>query len=171
MENGGGNMQFRDVLLHYFSRLCNIKLNIERKYKTLHESSAELYTNLIWFQFVRDRAFRLEEIFEEINDENILNDKAFLLPEDKRYPGCEDGKPYKVIKYRNIYIPIYDDDYGQQDFAIVNGKEISGGCFNLFSYQEFIDAVDCYLQESYLKDEYDMNKELSALFPESEEDK
>ena len=168
---GANNFGFRDILLEYHLRLARIKLDIDRGDKSLLETSDTRYVNLKWFQYIRDNAFNYDDFIEEIRDKRTLNRKEFRLSKSQRCPGCEDGKPYKAIKYRNVLIPIYDDDYGQQDFAVINGEEISGGCYNFNSHIEFINYVDYMLEKKYLRNEYDMHKEVEELYPEINDDR
>ena len=165
------NFEFRDILLEYHFRLNVIKTRIERGEESLLETSQERYINLKWYQFIRDMAFDKEEYLQLIKDKRTLNRKEFLLPEDKRCPGCEDGRPYMIIKYREVLIPGYDDDYGQQDFAVIFGEDVSGGAYNFFSFIEFINHVDYMLEKKFLVDDYDMKSELKELYPELDEEK
>ena len=154
-------MEFKDILAEYCFNLTRIKSDIERGDTSLFNTKDARRINLTWFHYYRDLILKYEDYIEEIRDKRTLNRKEFRLSESQRCPGCDDGKPYKVIKYRNVLIPIYDDDYGQQDFTVIFGKEISGGCYNLYSYLEFINHVDYELEKKYLNNEYDMIKELS----------
>ena len=152
-------MTFTDILIEYCFNLTRIKSDIERNTTSQVDSQSALRINLDWFRYLRNQLLDYTDYIEEISDKRTLNRKEFLLPESKRCPGCDDGKPYKVLKYRNVLIPIYDDDYGQQDFTIIFDKEISGGSYNLYSYIEFINYVDYELQNRFLNNEYDMFKE------------
>ena len=155
----GEELTFKNDLIEYCFNLTRIKSDIERSLTSQADSQSALRINLDWFRYVRNQLLDYADYVEEIRDQRTLNRKEFRLPESQRCPGCDDGKPYKVIKYRNVLIPIYDDDYGQQDFAVIFGKEISGGCYNYYSYIEFINYVDYELQKRFLNDEYNMFKE------------
>jgi len=155
-------MTFKDILIEYYFNLTRIKRDIDKSTTSQVDSESALRTNISWFRYIRDQLLDYDDYIEEIRDKRTLNKKEFRLPESKRCPGCDDGKPYKVLRYRNVLIPIYDDDYGQQDFTVVFDKEISGGCYNFNSYIEFINCVDYELQNMFLNDEYDMfKKEIS----------
>ena len=65
--------------------------------------------------------------------------------------GCklEEGKEYEfkfplvgILSYNGEDIPVYDDDFGQQDFCMYHGKSISGGAYNLFPESEFIAHIE-----------------------------
>lgn len=154
-------MEFKDILTEYCFKLTIIKRDIDRGDKSSFNTKEARYINLTWFQFVRNDYVDIEQYIQTITDKRTLNRKEFRLPESQRCPGCDDGKPYKVIKYRNVMIPVYDDDYGQQDFTVLFGKEISGGCYNHYSYLEFINYVDYELEKKYLNNEYNIIEELS----------
>lgn len=152
-------LTFENDLLEYCFNLTRIKFDIDRNEKSQRDNQSALRINLDWFRYIRNQLLDYTDYIEEISDKRTLNRKEFLLPESKRCPGCDDGKPYKVIKYRKVLIPIYDDDYGQQDFAVVFGKEISGGSYNHYAYMQFIDCVDYELQNRFLNGEYNMFEE------------
>lgn len=156
----GEKLTFKDDLLEYYFNLTRIKSDIERSVTSQVDSQNSLRINLHWFRYIRNQLLDYDDYIEEIRDKRTLNRKEFRLPESQRCPGCDDGKPYKVIKYRDILIPIYDDDYGQQDFAVVFGKVISGGSYNYYSYIEFINCVDYELEQQYIDDKYDMESEI-----------
>ena len=162
---------FRDALLEYYYHLASMRNDMKRDELPEKELSHRRYMNMDWFHWIRQHAFEKTDIYIEIKDKRILNKKEFLLPEDERCPGCDDGKPYRAIKYRDHIIPIYDDDYGQQDFAKVCGQTISGGSYNFLSEWEFMDALDYQLQQDFLNEKYDMHQEITDLFPEWKENK
>lgn len=39
-------------------------------------------------------------------------------------------EPFKILDYRGISVPLYFDDYGQQIYAVINGKEYGFGSYN-----------------------------------------
>lgn len=158
--------EFRDLLSHYFFNLSRIRYDLDKKELIYDEAKKLLYQNISWMHEIKRYAYSKEDLYEEIKDKRVLNRKEFLLPEDKRCPGCIDGKPFYVIKYRNIMIPVYDDDYGQQDFAIVLGETVSGGSYNFCAAEEFCDCLDRKLEYQYLENKYDMKAEIDALYPE-----
>lgn len=160
------SIEFRDLLLEYHFILMSSKRRAEHVNEDESVLLNRLYVNREWFHYMRRHLFNDEDIFEIITDKRRLGNKRFLLDEKHRCPGCEDGKPFKIIKYRGIDIPVYDDDYGQQDFAVIDGKIVSGGSYNFFADDEFIGYVDIMLEDKYLKNEYDMYAEIKALYPE-----
>ena len=163
------NFGFRHLLLEYYFILSSSQSKFEHKLMDEDTLDERLYVNLEWFHYLRSQLFKEEEVFKVIKDRRILNKKMFLLPEKQRCPGCDDGRPFKIIRYRNIDIPVYDDDYGQQDFAVINGEEISGGSYNFFAHEEFMNYVDRMLEKKYLEDDYNMHYEIIKLFPEWKE--
>ena len=98
-------MTFTDILIEYCFNLTRIKSDIDRSTTSQVDSQSALRTNLDWFRYLRNQVLDYTDYIEEMNDKRTLNRKEFLLPESKRCPGCDNGKPYKVIKYRNVLIP------------------------------------------------------------------
>ena len=47
-------------------------------------------------------------------------------------------EPVAVLEYDDEIIPIYNDDYGQQEFIRYRDKEFSGGAYNMFPEEDFI---------------------------------
>jgi hypothetical protein len=50
--------------------------------------------------------------------------------------------PYKLLLYRQEKIPVYSDDYGQQDFIVYKGKAFYGGPYNFCADNDFCSFVD-----------------------------
>lgn len=161
---------FLDVLVEYYHFLDIIKYSDQFKKDKSDKQDIirdRLRINSGWLRFMQHNYFLgkdRKKLYRVYRSDKILNKKCFRLKEDERCVGCEDGKPYKVIKYRNILLPIYIDDYGQQDFTIINDKTICGGAYNLESDLYFISKVDDMLEKQFMNDEYDMRKEILDLY-------
>lgn len=48
----------------------------------------------------------------------------------------------EILCYRGKEIPVYNDDYGQQMYAIYEGKILSGGAYNFAAEFDFCDMID-----------------------------
>ena len=156
-------LNFRELLLEYYFILCGTKEQFARNMCSKEEFNARRYVNMEWFHCSREYLPE-KAVFSKCKEKRKLSRKKFLLPEDQRCPGCEDGKPLYILKYRGLDIPVYDDDYGQQEFAYFDGKSISGGCYNFFAEYEFISYIDHYLENKYLEGTYDIHKEIEDLY-------
>lgn len=155
--------KFWNILGQYYHMLCFNKRDLDLGDITEKEFLTRNYINMEWFHEMIYSMLSLRDYARISRDEKKLRLKKFRLSDKERCPGCDDGKPYKVITYRGFDIPVYNDDYGQQDFAIFMGKCISGGAYNLFSDQEFMSYVDHYLEKLFIDNEYDMHEEITRL--------
>lgn len=68
--------------------------------------------------------------------EALIKEHNIQIKEDKNFPVCG------IMSYRGEYIPVYDDDSGQQEFIIYNDKEICGGSYNLYPQEVFCQEID-----------------------------
>ena len=53
--------------------------------------------------------------------------------------------PFAILNYRGQEVPIYIDDYGQQEYMVFQGKEYSGGAYNFECRKDFCCIIDDYL--------------------------
>ena len=65
-----------------------------------------------------------------------VTDKA-LYHDDKIHDElCE------ILCYKGKEIPVYNDDYGQQIYAVYEGKILPGGAYNFAAELDFCDMID-----------------------------
>lgn len=134
-------MEFADVLEIYEMFLKRI-----RRFKKAGAFSEEYLEgmrrqNFIWFQDLSLQTSGKE--WRELEGiEEVVKDYEF-----------EGELPYRLILYRGVILPIYRDDYGQQDFTVIRNRVISGGSYNSFAVDEFIYEVDKILEEEFLTEE------------------
>jgi len=55
---------------------------------------------------------------------------------DPQFPLCG------LLEYRGQVVPMYDDDYGQQVFAVFRGRDLVGGTYNLLYCESFMSEID-----------------------------
>ena len=65
-----------------------------------------------------------------------------LSPEEVSQYSNQSCPLYSIIKYRDQIIPVYNDDYGQQMYAVFRGRELSGGSYNFNYIDAFLPTVD-----------------------------
>lgn len=116
------------------------------------------YMRGIYTQIERDAALRAEfSAWFDINLYEYQDARGYTL----RKPTAEDRKQYDnqpgfplhaILIYRNHEIPMYDDDAGQQVFAIYNNETISGGAYNLSYCETFANTLDSYFDQEYLQE-------------------
>ena len=132
-------MKFDDVLDLYEFNLFNIKVFRERKFYSEDYIEGMIRQNFSWFEaMARECPSRYQQVV--VKDSEDLEDYRF-----------ENQLPFKFILYRGEKIPVYDDDYGQQDFAVIRGKVVSGGTYNLMAPDEFVYYMDQVLEREFLE--------------------
>lgn len=47
-----------------------------------------------------------------------------------------------LLDYRGQVVPMYDDDHGQQVFAVFRGRDLAGGTYNMWYCDSFISEID-----------------------------
>lgn len=135
---------FRRLLSAHVNRICSLG----RKFLRGVVSERE-----------RDLLFNAEEVcwldtVSALKPELPPHDVAFpeeLSDADRRRYDTQKGCAFcGVLRYRGAEVPLYDDDAGQQVFAVLDGETIGGGSFNLFYCDEFERAVDLRLDRAIL---------------------
>lgn len=61
--------------------------------------------------------------------------------DEKGIPLCYD-EPYAILEYRDNIFPIYSDEYGQQDYIVIDDRIVGGGAYNFYAEYDFIKAID-----------------------------
>ena len=51
-------------------------------------------------------------------------------------------EPVSILEYRGEEIPVYCDDYGQQEFIIYKGNIYNGGAYNITAEYDFCAFID-----------------------------
>lgn len=68
--------------------------------------------------------------------------------ENKEYAlGEEKELPVRILHYRGYDTPIYFDDYGQQEFIVIDGKTYGGGAYNTLCEYDFCMIIDRIIDE------------------------
>ena len=132
-------MKFEDILDFYECNLFNIKQFKERKFYSDDYIEGMLRQNLKWFRVM---ASQCPSRYKEVSV------RKGAKVEEYRF---ENQLPFKFIVYRGEKIPVYDDDYGQQDFAVIRGQVVSGGAYNFMSAEEFVYYMDEVLEREFLE--------------------
>lgn len=132
-------MKFNDILAFYEFNLFNIKQFRKRKLYNEDYIEGMMRQNFTWFE---NLASQYPNRYKEVS---VKNDKNL---EKYRF---EDQLPFKFVLYRGEKIPVYDDDYGQQDFAVIRGQVVSGGAYNFMSAEEFVYYMDRVLEQEFLE--------------------
>jgi hypothetical protein len=137
-------MEAGKALTIYDNNLYNYVVRHRRGLITDETFNALRYANLQW----------LQDILEEHDDLYTETAKPDLDEETvAKYDTQKDKFPLcSVIRYRDIEIPCYDDDYGQQVFAVIDGNDVSGGAYNFAYPIEFVHAADYFLERKRIEE-------------------
>ena len=84
-----------------------------------------------------------------IEDEDIFKCRNPTKHEIKKYKIEGNFPVVGILEYRDELIPVYNDDYGQQEFIIYKNKEISGGSYNYFPEYTWMYEIDSYLEKEF----------------------
>lgn len=65
-----------------------------------------------------------------------------MSEEQQKQYAREDMPLAYLLVYDGETIPVYSDDYGQQDVMVWNGHEVGGGCYNINAATDFCYYID-----------------------------
>lgn len=103
-----------------------------------------------WNAFIDGAFYLFQNIKREIDFEPQVDDpteeerQKYFLAQYKEYPTG-------ILRYRNQEVPIYVDDYGQQEYMVFQGKEYAGGSYNFACRQDFCCMIDDVLDKTVSK--------------------
>ena len=139
----------------YNDQIQWIRYHARNQYRSLDWCIGALKINLNWLIYLSqsDRIFGY--IIVPLQDLSIETRREY------KHPVM--GDVIKILYYRGKFIPIYNDDYGQQEVAIIDGQEHGAGAYNFFSDGEFMDIVD-------YNEYYALEKEISGYYKKDEEE-
>ena len=140
-------LDFQYLINMYQGNLCNLVARKDRGLITQEEYEAELRMNRLWFSdiayFCRTFTIRKDdEITQEERDEYEplgKNDNGYVM--DLIY----------IIDYRGQKIPVFCDDYGQQDICWFAGEWWGGGAYNFNPENDFCSFADSYIEDMLIK--------------------
>ena len=131
-------MEFNDVLTAYAMQLATIKRFSQIGAYSEDYLLGRRVANFYWLQDMINFTGRDYVERTNVSDEEL-----------KQYEFDGDW-PYKLIEYRGEVIPVFYDDYGQQDYVVIRGEVCSGGSYNLNALDEFMYEMDIVLEREYL---------------------
>lgn len=137
----------------YENQVDWIRYHARNQYQSLDWCLGALRVNHFWLRQVCED--------ERLYEHEVVSYKELSFAEREQYKHPEFGDVLKILYYRDRVIPIYDDDYGQQDVAIIDGVIQGAGAYNFFSVEEFMDMVD-------LNEYYALEKEISSYYKKDE---
>lgn len=79
-------------------------------------------------------------------------DYVYIERDEKGIPIINE-EPWAILEYKGDIYPVYNDDYGQQDFIVLDDTSFGGGAYNFGADYDFIDRIDSWLKEKEYKNE------------------
>ena len=137
-------MDFDTALNLYLRNVENLQHRFMCNLISKETRDAVLLNNFYWFRSVL-LFDHIEGYFKEVPVSELSNElrqKYDVTPDT--FPLCS------VIFYRDHEIPCYDDDYGQQVFAVYDEENWSGGTYNLQYGPDFCSMLDAKLEQELL---------------------
>ena len=131
------NQMLNEIEMEFEHILDSIFAHWTRKLISDEEMYRQRYINMKWFH----KFYSYLEPAEEIDCSKLPKVLVDEYDTDKQFPLAS------IIFYHNETLPVYDDDYGQQVFARYNGKDWSGGAYNLDYLDTFTAQLDSTLEQ------------------------
>lgn len=139
-------MNFEQQLSLHISR---IRWLASRFYDSGEDVLSAAYSTerMAWFDIKRNLDYHPKVLlYKDLSSEEI-----------QRYDNqvTEDGFHFPLeglLMYRDKVVPFYDDDYGQQVFAVFEGETLPGGSYNPMYLTEFRDQIDSILDNRIFKE-------------------
>ena len=128
---------FTNMLTAHENRLYNLGERFRRQLITEEALNAAFYNEeSSWrdFLMVLRSYYNYDKVISAI-DLTDEQKEQYKHP-DPQFPLCG------LLEYRGQVVPMYDDDYGQQVFAIFRGRDLVGGAYNMWYCDSFIDEID-----------------------------
>lgn len=130
-------MNFEELLADYETILININRQKRRHYRS--DEYLEAY-----YQGA-SRMFHLSKLSGDFRPA-----RSKPTPEQKEKYLFEGEEPVAMLYYRGKEIPIYNDDYGQQEFIVFNDKTFGGGAYNTMAEYDFCDYMDDIIDQEII---------------------
>lgn len=134
------NKFFSKMLSAHKYQLCSLRSRFEHGLITKKDLIIAFQTTLsCWRDFLSELRpyYNYYKVISAI-DLTDEQKEQYKHP-DPQFPLCG------LLEYRGQVVPMYDDDYGQQVFAVFRGRDIAGGAYNMEYYDSFINEIDYVL--------------------------
>lgn len=134
-------MKFEDLLNLY-------EHNIEYANRMMTEDCLSFYKKdkQYWIGYKIATNNWFEALKDECSDFNPKIRREISKEEERECKYIDEQgyehTPVGMFKYRGEDVPVYLDDYGQQEYIIYEGREICGGAYNLAPEYDFCYMID-----------------------------
>lgn len=145
-------LTFITILVDYLSNCLDFKYQLERE--NLSATDKKYIEGRIkqnFYNFENSKAY--------LNIKDLYKTRKPTKEEEEKYKIEGDFPLVRILEYRDKVLPIYLDDYGQQEFAVYKNKEISGGAFNTDAEEIFMWELDSYLEKEFFASDLDEPEE------------
>ena len=134
---------FENLLGDYERQLDYIKRMTEPKTLSFYGLSIEYWKGYYeathkWFEDMK--MYYCDDFNPQLREPTEEEKQEFLY---------QDQPPIRILDYRGVRAPVYDDDYGQQYFMVFDGQEYGGGAFNGFPEYDFCYLIDDIIDYKY----------------------
>ena len=136
-------LTFKELRRLYLFNLSNIKVRKEREIISEERAFGELRYNFHWYNDIL--TFFIDREYESIRAVNLGEN------EREQYKHTELGEVSYLLKYLDYCIPVYIDDYGQQEVAVIEGEEIGAGAYNMEAEEFFCYVLDQRFEKQFLE--------------------
>ena len=131
-------MEFKEILEKYEDDIKYADRMLEPRCLSFFKKSEDYWKGYkkacySWFQMAKE-CVHFTPLTREADEEE--KEQLKYIENDTVY------EPIFILLYRGEEIPVYDDDYGQQEFIIYNGEHYSGGTYNFAAVFDFCSFVD-----------------------------
>jgi len=128
---------FSNMLAAHESRLDTLNARFQYQLITKDSLKAAFYAEQsCWRDFLTElRPYYNYYKVISVSDLTDEQKEQYKHP-DPQFPLCG------LLEYRGQIVPMYDDDYGQQVFAVFRGRDLIGGSYNTEYCDSFIGEID-----------------------------
>lgn len=132
-------MNFKEILERYENDIEYANRMLTPDSLSFFKKTEEYWTgykraSYKWFQDMKAELNFKPEIVDMTEEEKIEN---IYIDEYNNY-----FYPCQWLKYRDELIPIYIDDYGQQEFIKYKNRFFYGGSYNIYAEYDFCSFID-----------------------------
>lgn len=142
-------LDFQFLLHIYETELENIRLKLAKKMLTKKEAHEAKGLNHYWFSEMKVFSDWCD-YFDYITADQFEKYNIPLDLIDKYQAMCPKLPLCAIVRYRNIEVPVFDDDYGQQEVVKIGDMFIGCGAYNWSQKREIASEIDIYLEEQYM---------------------
>ncbi len=139
--------KYEDLLAEYQAKLKYADRMMEKNSLSFFNQKRDFWEG---YKFASNCWFEENKLFCEDFEPRIKEPTPDQADRFGHYLDRENNRKYDlegVLCYREMLIPVYGDDDGQQMFAVYEGHIIAGGSYNAHPEFDFCYQIDQYLDK------------------------